>query len=80
MHKWNEMAYERKIGVSIISAYIEIWGDSAQAIDNYGRRDFWYKKVLSKSIKTYIDPDERIFWGREFKLGFMEDLNSLFKS
>ena len=39
-----------------------------QAIDNYGERDFWYKKVLSRPRKTGNKSEERICWGREFQM------------
>ena len=39
-----------------------------QTIDNYGGRDFWYKKVLSKPLKTDNESGERICWGREFQM------------
>ena len=31
-----------------------------QAIDNYGGKDFRYKKVLSKPLKTDNESEERI--------------------
>ena len=40
----------------------------AQAIDNYGGRDFWYKKVLSRPRKADNESEERICWGREFQM------------
>ena len=46
------MEYTWKRGVSIVSAQVEIRGDNVQAIDNYSVRDFWYKKVLNKSLKA----------------------------
>ena len=39
-----------------------------QAIDNYGGRDFWYKKVLSRPRKAGNESEERICWGREFQM------------
>ena len=39
-----------------------------QAIDNYGGRDFWYKKVLSRPRKADNESEERICWGREFQM------------
>ena len=39
-----------------------------QAIDNYGGRDFWYKKVLSKLLKQDNESEEQICWGREFQM------------
>ena len=53
---------------SIVSAKVEIRGDIVQAIDNYGGRDFWYKKVLSKPRKADNESEERICWGREFQM------------
>ena len=46
-------------------------GDIVQAIDNYdnyGGRDFWYKKVLSRPRKADNESEERICWGREFQM------------
>ena len=47
---------------------VEIRGVIVQAIDNYGGRDFWYKKVLCKLLKTDNESEERICWGRELQM------------
>ena len=39
-----------------------------QAVDNYGGRDFWYKKVLSRPRKADNESEEQICWGREFQM------------
>ena len=39
-----------------------------QAIDNYGGREFWYKKVLSRPRKADNESEERMCGGREFQM------------
>ena len=39
---------------SSYSAEMKIRGDIVQAIDNYGGRDFWYKKVSSRLIVQWL--------------------------
>ena len=53
---------------SIVSALVEIRGDIVQAIDNFGGRDFWCKKVLSRPRKADNESEEQIYWGREFQM------------
>ena len=43
-------------------------GDVLQAINNYGGRDFWYKKVVSRPRKADNESERRICWGREFQM------------
>ena len=54
------MGYAWKRGVSIVGVKVKIGADIVQAIDNYGRRDFWYKKALSKPQKVDKESEEWI--------------------
>ena len=43
--------------------------DIVQTTDNYGGRDFWYKKVLSKPRKPDKESEEQICWEEFQKAG-----------